>query len=79
MKLEVHSIIRYVLESMERAPSIEAFIDGTSFTEPIIILNLLDLLEEIRNGSNIKIGLHQPIDTMYPTGNGCFSDVASLF
>ena len=47
-----HGIIRYVLETMVRAPSLEAFIHGPSLLEPIIILNLLDLSEKIRNQPN---------------------------
>ena len=49
---QVHGIIRYILESMVRAASIEAFIHGPSHLEPVIILNLLDLSERIRNEPN---------------------------
>ena len=49
---QVHGIIRYILESMLRAPSIEAFIHGPALLEPIIILSLLDLSEKIRNEPN---------------------------
>ena len=49
---QVHGIIRHILESMIRAPSIEAFIHGPSLLEPVIILNLLVLSEIIRNEPN---------------------------
>ena len=49
---QVHGIIRYILESMIRAPSIKAFIHGPSLLEPVIVLNLLDLSERTRKESN---------------------------
>ena len=49
---QVHGMLRYILECMVRAPSIEAFIHGPSLLEPMIILNLLDLSERIRNEPN---------------------------
>ena len=47
--LQVHGIIRFILECMVLAPSIEAFIHVHSFLDLIIILNLLDLSENIGN------------------------------
>ena len=49
---QVHGIIRYILESMIRAPTIEAFIRGPSLLEPVILSNLLDLSDRIRNEPN---------------------------
>ena len=49
---QVDAVIRYILEFIVRAPSIEDFIHGPSFLEPKIILNLLNLSEEIRNDPN---------------------------
>ena len=49
---QFHAIVWYILESMIRDLSIEAFIHGPSLLEPIIILNLLDLSEEVKNEPN---------------------------
>ena len=49
---QIHAIVRFILEPMVRAPSIEAFIHGPSTLEPIVILNLLNLSGEISNEPN---------------------------
>ena len=49
---QVHAIIRYILKSMDRAQTTQAFFHGPSHLEPIIILNLLNSSEGIRNEPN---------------------------
>ena len=44
---EVHVIIRYVLDSMVRAPSTDSFHNGPFVIELVIILNLCDLVGDI--------------------------------
>ena len=63
---QFHAIIGCIFESMVRAPSMEAFIHCLSIFEPIIILNLLDLSEEIRNELNV-FGCNAYLKTVFNT------------